>query len=68
MLIFYWDVHHGDGTQNLFADDADVLFMSVHRHDNGYGTHATCPHQRLLCAALGIHAQLASLSKLIYVT
>lgn len=35
VMIFDWDVHHGDGTQNLFTDDADVLFISVHRHDNG---------------------------------
>jgi acetoin utilization deacetylase AcuC-like enzyme len=25
------DVHHGDGTQNLFEQDPDVCFFSIHR-------------------------------------
>ena len=35
VLIFDWDVHHGDGTQHIFDDDPSVLFVSLHRHDNG---------------------------------
>ena len=34
VLIFDWDIHHGDGTQALFYDDPRVLFMSLHRTDN----------------------------------
>ncbi|CDW72549.1 histone deacetylase hda1 [Stylonychia lemnae] len=33
VLIFDWDIHHGDGTQALFYDDPRVLFMSLHRTD-----------------------------------
>ncbi|KAK3274708.1 hypothetical protein CYMTET_17118 [Cymbomonas tetramitiformis] len=35
VMILDWDVHHGNGTQNIFADDPNVLFMSIHRYDNG---------------------------------
>jgi len=34
-LIVDWDVHHGNGTQNMFADDPTVLFFSTHRYDGG---------------------------------
>lgn len=30
ILIFDWDVHHGDGTQRTFYSDPRVLFCSVH--------------------------------------
>jgi len=36
VLIVDWDVHHGDGTSNIFADDPDVMFFSVHRHGKGF--------------------------------
>lgn len=35
VLIVDWDIHHGNGTQHMFEDDGNVLFFSVHRHDNG---------------------------------
>lgn len=35
ILIFDWDVHHGNGTQDIFYDDPGVLVISIHRHDNG---------------------------------
>ena len=28
-------MHHGNGTQQVFYDDPHVLYMSIHRHDNG---------------------------------
>jgi acetoin utilization deacetylase AcuC-like enzyme len=31
LAIFDWDVHHGNGTQECFWDDAGVLFVSLHR-------------------------------------
>ncbi|MDD5306406.1 MAG: histone deacetylase [Deltaproteobacteria bacterium] len=31
VLIFDWDVHHGNGTQDQFWDEPDVLFISVHQ-------------------------------------
>ncbi len=30
VLIFDWDVHHGNGTQAIFWDDPRVLFVSTH--------------------------------------
>eukprot|EP01137_Pigoraptor_chileana_P019810 Opistho-2@81343 len=35
VLIVDWDVHHGNGTQNIFYDNPNVLYVSLHRHDNG---------------------------------
>ncbi|XP_046578359.1 LOW QUALITY PROTEIN: histone deacetylase 6-like [Haliotis rubra] len=35
ILILDWDVHHGNGTQHVFQDDPSVLFISLHRYDNG---------------------------------
>ncbi|MBK7950384.1 MAG: histone deacetylase [Deltaproteobacteria bacterium] len=31
ILIFDWDVHHGNGTQHLFEDDPGVLYLSTHQ-------------------------------------
>jgi acetoin utilization deacetylase AcuC-like enzyme len=31
VLIFDWDVHHGNGTQSIFWDDPDVLYVSTHQ-------------------------------------
>ncbi|KAK7109123.1 histone deacetylase 4-like isoform X3 [Littorina saxatilis] len=35
VLIVDWDVHHGNGTQQMFYDDPHILYLSIHRHDNG---------------------------------
>lgn len=32
ILIFDWDVHHGNGTQNSFYSDDTVLYVSIHQH------------------------------------
>lgn len=31
VLIADWDVHHGNGTQNIFYDDPNVFFFSTHQ-------------------------------------
>ena len=31
VAIVDWDVHHGNGTQAIFADDDSVLFVSLHQ-------------------------------------
>ncbi len=31
IAILDWDVHHGNGTQQAFYDDADVLTLSIHQ-------------------------------------
>ncbi len=40
VLIIDWDVHHGNGTQDAFYRDGDVLYFSVHQfpHYPGTGT------------------------------
>uniref|UniRef100_A0A1A7Y6Y3 Histone deacetylase n=1 Tax=Iconisemion striatum TaxID=60296 RepID=A0A1A7Y6Y3_9TELE len=35
ILIVDWDVHHGNGTQQAFYDDPNVLYISIHRYDDG---------------------------------
>ncbi|KAF9501558.1 hypothetical protein BDN71DRAFT_1501269 [Pleurotus eryngii] len=35
ILILDWDIHHGNGTQRAFNDDPSILYMSLHRYDNG---------------------------------
>ncbi|KAF5888719.1 histone deacetylase 7, partial [Clarias magur] len=35
ILIVDWDVHHGNGTQEIFYSDPSVLYISLHRYDNG---------------------------------
>ena len=34
-MIVDWDVHHGNGTQNIFLHDPNVLYISIHRFDDG---------------------------------
>ena len=37
VAILDWDVHHGNGTQRLFEDNPNVLYISLHRFgDNWY--------------------------------
>ncbi|XP_072270801.1 histone deacetylase 5 isoform X1 [Pyxicephalus adspersus] len=35
ILIVDWDIHHGNGTQQAFYSDPNVLYMSLHRYDDG---------------------------------
>ncbi|KAM3583021.1 hypothetical protein VKS41_004777 [Umbelopsis sp. WA50703] len=35
VLIIDWDIHHGNGTQRIFYDNPNVLFISIHRWDAG---------------------------------
>jgi acetoin utilization deacetylase AcuC-like enzyme len=57
VLIVDWDVHHGNGTQDIFYDDASVLYFSTHQwpwypgsggpdetgHGNALGTTVNVP-------------------------
>ncbi len=40
LLIVDWDVHHGNGTQDLFYADPEVFFFSIHRYPFYPGTGA----------------------------
>jgi histone deacetylase 6 len=35
ILILDWDVHHGNGIQNIFYEDPNVLYISLHVYNNG---------------------------------
>ncbi|XP_020255975.1 histone deacetylase 15-like isoform X1 [Asparagus officinalis] len=35
VLIVDWDVHHGNGTQEIFESNKSVLYISLHRHEGG---------------------------------
>lgn len=43
VAILDWDVHHGNGTQEMFYDDPRVLFVSLHQFPFYPGTGA--PHE-----------------------
>ncbi len=61
IAIVDFDIHHGNGTQDIFYGDADVLFISTHAsplypfsgtceqmgHGAGYGTTLNIPLERL---------------------
>ena len=36
VLILDWDVHHGNGTQNMFYEDPNILYVSIHVYENGH--------------------------------
>ncbi len=38
VAIVDWDVHHGNGTQDIFYDDPDVLYVSLHEYPAYPGT------------------------------
>ena len=40
VLVLDWDVHHGNGTEAVFAEDPDVLFCSIHQSPLYPGTGA----------------------------
>jgi acetoin utilization deacetylase AcuC-like enzyme len=40
VMILDWDVHHGNGTQEIFAARDDILYMSLHQYPLYPGTGA----------------------------
>ena len=36
IAIVDWDVHHGNGTNDVFAKDKSVFFFSLHRYDDHF--------------------------------
>ncbi|WEJ95972.1 Histone deacetylase hda1 [Yamadazyma tenuis] len=49
IVIVDWDIHHGNGTQKAFYNDPRVLYISLHRYENGRfypgtkaGSHKMC--------------------------
>ena len=56
ILVFDWDVHHGNGTQRVFEDDPDVLYVSTHQFPfyPGTGDHREAGVGRGLGATLNV--------------
>ncbi len=54
VAIVDWDVHHGNGTQDIFWDDASVLYASTHEMPLYPGTGA--PSER------GIHGNIVNVA------
>ena len=46
LAIVDWDVHHGNGTQHIFEDDPDVLFVSLHGHPDALYPGTGYAHER----------------------
>jgi acetoin utilization deacetylase AcuC-like enzyme len=44
LAILDWDVHHGNGTEDIFRDDSEVLFVSMHQWPFYPGTGG--PHEQ----------------------
>jgi acetoin utilization deacetylase AcuC-like enzyme len=40
VFVLDWDVHHGNGTQEIFYDSDEVLYASIHQSPNYPGTGA----------------------------
>ena len=40
VAVIDWDVHHGNGTQDIFYDDGQVLYISLHQYPFYPGTGA----------------------------
>lgn len=38
VLILDWDVHHGNGTQEIFYESPEILYMSIHQYPFYPGT------------------------------
>ncbi len=36
ILVVDWDVHHGNGTQDIWYEDPEVMFFSIHRYGHGF--------------------------------
>ncbi|HVV86301.1 MAG TPA: histone deacetylase [Kofleriaceae bacterium] len=60
VAILDWDVHHGNGTQQIFWDDPAVLYLSVHQYPFYPGTGAPDeiggPHARGATVNVGLAA------------
>ena len=55
VLIADWDVHHGNGTQDIFYEDGSVLFFDTHQHPLYPGTGAATETGKAAGAGLTIN-------------
>uniref|UniRef100_A0A8D3EBR2 Histone deacetylase n=1 Tax=Scophthalmus maximus TaxID=52904 RepID=A0A8D3EBR2_SCOMX len=60
ILIVDWDVHHGNGTQQAFYSDPSVLYLSLHRYDDGnYFPGSGAPDEVGSGAGVGFNVNMA---------
>ncbi|ORZ18474.1 hypothetical protein BCR42DRAFT_410896 [Absidia repens] len=60
ILIIDWDVHHGNGTQKIFYDNPNVLYISIHRWDHGqFYPYTGAPDECGLADGLGTNVNIA---------
>lgn len=76
VAVIDWDVHHGNGTQEAFYDDHEVLTISIH-HENNFPLNSGASSERgvgkgqgynlniPLPAGSGIGAYMATLDQLV---
>jgi len=55
VLVADWDVHHGNGTQDIFYEDCSVLFFDTHQHPLYPGTGLASETGRNAGAGLSIN-------------
>jgi acetoin utilization deacetylase AcuC-like enzyme len=46
ILIVDWDVHHGNGTEEIFDEDPEVFYLSMHQSPHYPGTGLSTHHGR----------------------
>src|SRR5690606_30432665 len=70
VAIVDWDVHHGNGTEDIFVEDAEVLYLSLHESGSypgsggagdrgrgaGIGTTVNLPLSRGSCGEIALAA------------
>jgi acetoin utilization deacetylase AcuC-like enzyme len=54
VVIIDWDIHHGDGTQAIFANDATVFCISIHSAADLYMAKAAGLHAGTTTAAIAV--------------
>ncbi|XP_028267287.1 histone deacetylase 5 isoform X1 [Parambassis ranga] len=60
ILIVDWDIHHGNGTQQAFYSDPNVLYISLHRYDDGnFFPGSGAPEEVGSGAGLGFNVNIA---------
>lgn len=55
IAVLDWDIHHGNGTEELLKDDPDAFFASIHLYSSGSffpGTGKSCDEDNLINVAL----------------
>lgn len=63
VLVVDWDIHHGDGTQAIFANDPEIYCISIHSAVDLYMAKASSLHNGTTTAALAVgHCNIPVLS------